>query len=54
MNTIGMPFFETMGTVGVHINAEYFDVNGRGQEVTTTCRRYLYLLDQLINKLNAP
>src|SRR5215831_19868340 len=41
MNTIGMPFFETMGTVGVHINAEYFDVKGRGQEVTTTCQRYL-------------
>jgi hypothetical protein len=54
MNTIGMPFFEAMGTVGVHIIAEYFDVKGRRQEVTTTCRRYLYLLDQLINRLNAP
>ena len=54
MNTIGMPFFEAMGAVGVHIIAEYFDVKGRRQEVTTTCRRYLYLLDQLINRLNAP
>lgn len=53
MNTIGMPFFEAMGTVGVHIIAEYFDVKGRRQEVTTTCRRYLYLVDQLITRLNA-
>jgi len=54
MNTIGMPFFEAMGTVGVHIIAEYFDVKGRRQEVTSTCRRYLYLVDQLITRLNAP
>ena len=54
MNTIGMPFFEPMGTVGVHIIAEYFDGKGRRQEVTTTCRRYLYLVDQLITRLNAP
>jgi len=54
MNTIGMPFFEAMGTVGVHIIADYIDVKGRRQEVTTTCRRYLYLVDQLITKLKAP
>jgi len=40
--------------VGVHILADYFDVKGTRQEVTTTCRRYLYLLDQLVNRLNAP
>ena len=53
MNTIGMPFFDTMGAVGVHILADYFDVQGTRQEVTTTCRRYLYLLDHLVNRLNA-
>ena len=54
INTIGMPFFDSMGTVGVHIIAEYFDVKGRRQEVMTTCRRYLYLVDQLVTRLNAP
>ncbi len=54
INTLGMPFFEAMGTVGVHIIADYFDVKGRRQEVTITCRRYLYLVDQLITRLNAP
>ena len=53
INTIGMPFFESMGTVGVHIIADYFDVKGTRQEVTTTCRWYLYLVDQLITRLNA-
>jgi hypothetical protein len=52
-NTIGMPFFDSMGTVGVHIIADYFDVKGRRQEVTTACRQYLYLVDQLITRLNA-
>ena len=54
INTIGMPFFDSMGTVGVHIIADYFDVKGRREEVTTACRRYLYLVDQLITRLNAP
>ena len=54
INTIGMPFFDSMGTVGVHIIAEYFDVKGRRQEVATACRRYLYLVNQLITRLNAP
>src|SRR5215475_14616705 len=53
INTIGMPFFDSMGTVGVHIIADYFDGKGRQQEVTTTCRRYLYLVDQLITRFNA-
>src|SRR5215475_2489696 len=34
INTIGMPFFDSMGTVGVHIIADYFDGKGRQQEVT--------------------